>query len=113
MATHEIHLDCLLDRKIFDSSGQTPVGRIEEIRVTREGSEWRIKDYLIGPQGMMQRFSAWDIGLALLRLFGATKGRAGKCIPWDKLDLSDPEKPRLTCAIEDLAEFRREEAQGE
>jgi hypothetical protein len=33
---------------------------------------------------------------------GAHKINGGDTIPWDKLDLTDPKKPRLVCNIDEL-----------
>ncbi len=41
----------------------------------------------------------------MLRLLGARNIHEGFCIPWDKLDLTDPDRPRLTCTIEQLKSF--------
>ena len=42
------------------------------------------------------------LNLGVSALFG--KSRGGKVARWDRIDISDPTRPRLTCSIEDLAE---------
>jgi hypothetical protein len=56
----------------------------------------------------MERLAAWAIGRELLRLFGAKHKGGGYRVPWDKLDLSDPVRPRLTCKVEELAQLESE-----
>jgi hypothetical protein len=38
--------------------------------------------------------------VALARFLGMHQGFA---VPWDRMDLSDPERPRVTCRREELA----------
>lgn len=104
MATHEVHLELLLGRCVLDSTGKS-VGRIEEVRAEQQGDEWVVQEYLIGTAALLERLSAWRIGLSILRLLGARKIHGGYSVPWDKLDLTDPEKPRLRCTLDELKTF--------
>jgi hypothetical protein len=40
--------------------------------------------------------------LTILRFLGGSKLPFGKRIPWQHLDLSDPTRPRLLCAVSEL-----------
>ncbi|GAA6623221.1 hypothetical protein [Scytonema sp. NUACC26] len=105
MATREIHLEKLLGRKVVDSQGK-PIGRIEEVRAEQQNGEWVIQEYLIGPAAILERLSAWTIGLGVLRLLGARKIHGGGYrVVWNELDLSDPKSPRLRCTLENLKEI--------
>ncbi|MEH2410672.1 alpha/beta fold hydrolase [Nostoc sp.] len=66
MTTREIHLELLLSKPVVDSTGKT-VGRIEEVRAEQQGEEWIVKEYLIGYAAVLERLSAWTIGLKLLQ----------------------------------------------
>lgn len=101
MASCELHLELLLGRCVIDSSGQL-VGRIEEVRTQPQGDEWVIQEYLIGIPALLERLSAWNIGLKILHGLGAHKIYGGYRVPWDKLDLTNPEEPRLLCTLEEL-----------
>ena len=101
MTTREIHLELLLGKSVLDSTGKA-VGRIEEVRAEQQGEEWIVKEYLIGYAAVLERLSAWTIGLGILHLLGAHKIHGGYTVPWDKLDLTDPEKPRLRCSLDAL-----------
>jgi hypothetical protein len=91
----ELRLDRLLGRRVFTRNNQS-VGRIEEFRVERKGSAWVITEYVIGMAGLLERL---DLGMSLL-LFG--RRRHGYVARWDQLDLSDPDRPRLTCPTDEL-----------
>jgi len=99
---NEVKVELLLGRKVRDADG-VRVGRIEEILADREGDELLVTEYHVGGAAVFERLSIFHVGAGLLRYLG---GRAQSAkphrIPWDKMDLSDPEKPRLTCRIAEL-----------
>ena len=100
MANREVHIEMLLGRRVLDSTGKS-VGRIEEVIAERQGDEWVVREYLVGSAALLHRLSALDIGRALLGLFRA-KENAGYRVPWDKLNLTDLEKPCLLCPSHEL-----------
>lgn len=112
MASREIHLERLLGRSVRDPEGKS-IGRIEEVRAETQGEEWVIQEYLVGSTALLERLSAWRIGVSLLKLLGARKLHGGHRIPWDQLDLTDPEHPRLRCTIADLQEINHQLEQAE
>jgi sporulation protein YlmC with PRC-barrel domain len=99
---NELKLELLLGRRVVDIHGAR-VGRIEEVLADREGDELLVTQYLVGTYGLFERLSIFHFGMGLLHSLG---GRALSAnphrIPWDKLDLSDWEHPRLTCTVEEL-----------
>lgn len=110
MTNREIHLELLLGKQVRSLEGK-PVGRIEEVRAEQQGDEWVIQEYLIGPAAILERLSAWTIGLGILHLLGARKIHGGFRIPWNKLDLTDPEHPRLNCSVQELQEIQNQQEQ--
>lgn len=100
--SEEVHVELLIGRRVVDANGKN-VGRIEEILAVEQGDDLVVDEYLVGTYGFFQRLSVYHVGIGFLRLFGA-RGHVKNPtrIPWRKLDLSDPEKPRLTCAKEEL-----------
>jgi sporulation protein YlmC with PRC-barrel domain len=104
MTNREIHLELLLGKRVLDSTGKA-VGRIEEVLAEQEGDEWVVREYLIGYAAILERLSAWTIGLAILHRLGARKIHGGYRVPWDKLDLNNPEQPRLLCTLEKLKQL--------
>ncbi len=86
-----VRVERLLGRRVVDPEGRS-VGRIEEIRVARHGHEWQVEEYYLGVYGLLRRLAVWGFGRALLGAFRRTRPQR---IPWDELDLGDPERPRL------------------
>jgi hypothetical protein len=97
----EIHLECLIGRRIHDSDGRN-VGVIEEIEAELQDGEWVVTKVLTGPMGMLTRLSSLGIGAWLLGFLGARKSAGGHEIAWRDLDLHDPIRPRLRCPADEL-----------
>lgn len=94
----EVRLELLLGRRVLDRDGRA-IGRLEEVRAERDGDECLITDYLIGPAALLERLAA-----PVLRVLGfRAPSHAAR---WEQLDLSDPEKPRLTCSVAELRTLR-------
>jgi sporulation protein YlmC with PRC-barrel domain len=99
---NDVKLELLIGRRVFDAGG-VKVGRIEEVLAEREGDDLLVTQYLIGTYGLFKSLSIQHFGAGVLRFLGARAQSAKPHrIPWDKLDLSDPERPRLTCTIGEL-----------
>jgi sporulation protein YlmC with PRC-barrel domain len=99
--THHVRLEMLVGRKVLGITGES-VGRVEEITANVEGGTCLIDEVHVGGYALLERLSAWFIGRAILELFGARRGGASYRVPWDRMDLSDPERPRLTCDVSEL-----------
>lgn len=100
----ELRLELLLSRPVKDPSGKV-VGHIEEIRVRKSGDEWVISEYLIGPAAFAERFAIKKYPNVLMPRLDTRRGAApGYRIPWNKLDLSDPENPKLMGAVDEVCE---------
>jgi hypothetical protein len=90
----KIRLDRLLGRTVRGRNGRW-IGRLEEFRSERRGDGIVITAYVIGVAGLLER-----LGVGLKLLVGRAVG--GHVARWDQLDISDPDRPRLTCAVEEL-----------
>jgi sporulation protein YlmC with PRC-barrel domain len=99
----EVNLELLLGRRVIGVSGK-PIGRLEEIVAEVQKGECLIEEFHVGAYAVFERLSAWSIGRAVLQLFHLGKG--GYRIPWGKLDLTDPEMPRLRCAVSELSRLK-------
>ncbi len=98
----EIHAELLVGKQVCDTDGQ-PVGRIEELRGDARDNAVYITEFLVGAYGMVERLAAWHIARVIA---GTVPGLlTSYAIPWDKIDLQDPEHPRLTCARDDLPQY--------
>ncbi len=99
---NEVKLELLLGARVVDVNGAR-VGRIEEVLADRDGDELLVTHYLVGRYGLFERFSILHIGIGLLRYLGSrAQSVRPHRIPWDRMDLSDADHPRLTCAIDEL-----------
>ena len=92
---NECRVELLLGRKIRALDGRV-IGRIEEMHAELEHDYYVVTEFHVGPIALVERFAVRHFGFTLL-------GRVhGYRVRWDQLDLEDPARPRLTCAIEDL-----------
>ena len=106
MAKQEIAVELLIGRRVRALNNR-PIARIEEIHAEPRKGECFVEEYLIGSYGWLERLAAWQIALPLLNLFGGKKLGKRYRVTWDKLDLSDAEKPRLKCSVDELEPFHR------
>ncbi len=94
MSKRKIHLEQLEGRQVVDSAGKK-VGRIEEVHARRQGEEYLIEEYVLGQEGFLER-------LSVVRSFFGVRKKKGKHVPWQQMDLSDPQHPKLRCTREEL-----------
>ena len=104
---HEVHVELLLGEKVLAMNGQT-IGRLEDIRTEVNRGHYFVSEFLVGSYAMLERLAAWRIGRAVLRVLGAKKNE-GYRIRWDQLDLTDPERLRLLCEVDDLMPLTQEQ----
>ncbi len=90
---HLVTVQDLLGRRVYDVTGR-PAGRIEEMRADRHGDDYTVTKFLLGSGALFER---WSI---VRRLLG--RKLRTYVVRWDQLDLSRPEKPSLTCRVDDL-----------
>jgi len=90
-----LRLDRLLGRVVLTANNRR-LGRIEELRAERRNGEWVVVAYVIGAAGLLER-----LGVGA-RLLAGLERRRGFVARWDQLDLSSPERPRLSCSIDAL-----------
>ncbi|HKH47983.1 MAG TPA: hypothetical protein VKM72_25270 [Thermoanaerobaculia bacterium] len=99
--TRKVHLELLLGKLVRDPD-EVRVGRILSVRADREGDECIVREFDLGVAALMER-----LGISVLRIVGWPGGREPLRVPWDLLDLSDPERPRLRCPVAELRSKRR------
>jgi sporulation protein YlmC with PRC-barrel domain len=97
----EINVELILGKRVLALNGKA-VGRLEEIRAELKKGECFVREYHVGSYAVRERLAALSIGRAVLHLFGARSRGGGYRVPWDKMDLSDPEKARLLCSVQEL-----------
>ena len=101
MATRRIRLHKLLNHDVVDAGGRR-AGRVEEVRATVCGGECLVEEYVLGREGLLERLSVPDLAFMFLGFLGAGRPAGGHRVPWDKMDLGDPDRPRLKCTLEEL-----------
>jgi hypothetical protein len=96
----EVHLEQLLGCMVEDAHGRA-VGRIEEVVADRRNGACTVREFHLGPPALLERLA---VSAAVVPFLGvlARFGR-GRRVPWDRLDFSDPRRPRLTCDVEELS----------
>ena len=104
---HEVHVELLLGEEVLAMNGQ-PIGRLEDIRTEVNRGHYFVSEFLVGSYAMLERLAAWRIGRAVLRVLGAKK-KQGYRVRWDQLDLTDPERLRLLCEVDDLMPLTEEQ----
>ena len=107
MAKRQLHVELLLGEKVFAMNGVS-IGRLEEIRTEVNRGHYYVTEFLVGSYAVLERLAAWRIGRAVLRVVGA-KREEGYRIRWDQLDLSDPQRLKLMCGVDELMPLKREQ----
>jgi sporulation protein YlmC with PRC-barrel domain len=97
----ETNAELLLGRKVRDINGEK-VGRIEEFDVERGDKACMVEAYMIGASGVIDRLSAWSLIRPIAKLLRRRHVFSAYRVPWEEMDLSDPEHPRLRIAKGDL-----------
>lgn len=99
MIFHEAHVERLLGKKVRDVNDEL-VGRLEEMIAEVVDGELVVVEYHLGPAAMLERIGGFFSALPYFRIIPFPK-RLYR-VPWDKLDLSDPMRPRVRCAKSEL-----------
>lgn len=101
MKTVQVRLELLVGREVHDSEGKR-MGRILSVTSERQGDECVVKEFLLGPAAFLKRF-----GISTLHVVGVPR-REPVAVPWEKLDLSDPKRPRLSCRGDELKRAKKD-----
>ncbi|RUZ78466.1 hypothetical protein EN943_10660 [Mesorhizobium sp. M7A.F.Ca.US.006.01.1.1] len=102
-----VNLEHLAGRRVLSQRGKN-VGYIEEIHAKRDGDDFVVTEFHVGVYAAFERLSASAIGVAVLDLFRLRRRDGLYRIPWDKLDISDPARPRLLCPMTELSGMKGE-----
>jgi sporulation protein YlmC with PRC-barrel domain len=96
----EIRLELLIGRKVHDVNGEK-VGRIEEIRGEKRAKDCLVEAYLVGASALIERLAAWKLVRPIRGVLPKSVYSIYR-IPWEEMDLSDPHRPRLRIAKDEL-----------
>ena len=95
----------LLGRIVHDPDGRR-VGHLEEIVADRHEDHLEVVEFHVGEVAFFERLSAAGLlgSFASWLIPGAHRGVK---VPWEQMDLSDPEHPRTTIPRGELPRLRR------
>ena len=91
-----VHFELLLGRKVRDSEGKK-AGRILAVLAVNQGEDCVISEYHLGTAALLTR-----LGFSAGMIAGLPIHSEPLRVPWEKMDLRDPHKPRLTCPLGEL-----------
>jgi hypothetical protein len=86
--SNTFHVEDLIGKAVHDAGGRK-VGHIFEMVAEERDGELQILEYHLGKGAVLERLSA-----SVRNMFGI-RDREPIRIPWEALDLSDLERPRL------------------
>ncbi|HEY8133606.1 MAG TPA: hypothetical protein VII12_17140 [Thermoanaerobaculia bacterium] len=96
-----VHVELLFGRRVFDSQDKV-VGRIASIHARWRGKDCFVEEYRLGPAAFLEK-----LGISAAVLIGWPIARQPLRVPWQQMNLSDPEKLRLRCTLEELKAMTR------
>jgi len=109
MNAPELRLDLLINRRVYDADG-TVLGRLEEVvaevKTDALGSYYAVREYHVGKYALLESLAGGSFARAAMRLLGKRAYRR-YAVPWDRMDLADPERPRTTLRRADFDDSRR------
>jgi hypothetical protein len=94
----KVHLELLVGKLVRDVNG-AKVGRIRSLHAEKVGDDCVVEHYELGGAALLSR-----LGISALRLVGWPLRKEPRRVPWEQMDLSDPDAPRLRCTAEELKE---------
>jgi sporulation protein YlmC with PRC-barrel domain len=94
MKPGEIRLEHLFGKTVRNEYGRA-IGRIDEARVEPSGEDYLVTEFLLGPLELWPRLLAFLGELPTLRGMGMGSQRKFRPVPWHRIDLTDPERPKL------------------
>lgn len=85
----KVRLQHLVGRRVRDANGKV-IGRLHAVRAEIRGGDCIITEYHLGPIALFER-----MGIHASALFGFPFNHEPLRIPWDQLDVSNPDDLRL------------------
>ena len=97
----ELLAEQLLGRRVRDANDEV-VGHIVDMCAGDEGGDLVVRYYLVGPRWGAGRLSLSNVGTRVLSLLRIPLVGRSYEVPWQDMDLSDPERPRVRKQKSDL-----------
>ncbi|HEY2378503.1 MAG TPA: PRC-barrel domain-containing protein [Gemmatimonadaceae bacterium] len=105
LSPREIHVEALIGRALRDADGQK-VGRIEELVVEQEDTDWVVVEIHVGVGALVERVVELSTLVPLMGALGKKLGKRFR-VPWHELDLTDPDHPRAIVRLGELKRLER------
>jgi hypothetical protein len=109
MNSREILLHDLVGRVVRDPDGRA-IGRIQELHAEIElhahGNDYVVREFHVGAFGAFEALAGTRFTRKVMRVLGRFSGYLSYSIPWELMDLSDPEHPRARQKKSDLQSTR-------
>jgi len=99
-ADRTVRLELIHGRRVHDTEGRL-AGRIQEVKAERVGDECLVREFHLGTAALLER-----LGITLGALTGLPMRHQPLRVAWQDLDLSDPERPRLRCRLDEVKRAR-------
>lgn len=100
--TRELALERLLGRRVHDADGAS-LGCVEDVVAEHEGDALVVRAWLVGTHALAERLGGGRLAHAVARLLTRDRGYERFVVPWDAMDLRDPDHPRATRPRAELA----------
>ena len=98
MTVREIRVSELVGRRVRDADGRS-VGRVEEliceIELRADGRDYVVRELHVGAAGFLEAIAGGRLMRSLFRTIGRGSGYIRYRVPWQAMDLTDPERPRV------------------
>jgi len=105
MSRREVRLHHLVGRTVIDVDGRR-IGRIEEllaeIELHENGNEYVVREFHIGAFGVLEALAGSRFARRAMRNLGRLTRYRFYAVPWDQMDLSDPDHPRVNRPLREL-----------
>jgi sporulation protein YlmC with PRC-barrel domain len=102
----EIQLRDILGASVVDAEGEH-LGRLEEIECERGDERCPINFYIVEHRGLRDRISSWALTSSMQKKLSEKRKDRPYRIPWNQMDLSDPQNPRVLVPKELLEPMKR------
>ncbi|MDR6759515.1 hypothetical protein J2Y48_004831 [Mycoplana sp. BE70] len=106
----ELFLEDLLGVRVLGPDNAV-VGRIEEVVAEAQSGELLIVEYHLGSFALLESLASSSLARAVLGAVGLRSGEV-LAVPWEQLDLSNADSPKLLCDPRRLEPPRRSSTIG-
>lgn len=103
--SREVRLSDVVGKRVFDIDGRS-IGRIEEmlaeISLHASGNDYVVVEIHVGTYGALEALAGSRVARYLIERVGRFVRHRHHRVPWEKLDLTNPERPVVRCRAEEL-----------